>query len=88
MTDDATSDVTDEHGDPGIEEARKHLDPVVDHLSDKYPAASPDHVAEVVESVFTELSADATIPDHLAALTQHHAQERLHAETAEDPETS
>ena len=88
MPDDATSDVTADHGNPGIEEARRHLDPVVDHLSEKYPAASPDHVADVVDEVFTEISADARIPDHLAALTQHQAQERLHAEAAEDPDTA
>ena len=46
--------------DPGIEEARKHLAPVVDHLSDKY-SAPPSHVSELVESVFEEIAADARV---------------------------
>ncbi len=62
------------------EDPSSNLDPVIDHLSDKFPEASRDHVTEVVGAVFTDLSAEAKIPDHLAALTQHHAQERLRAE--------
>lgn len=66
----------------GLDDARRHLDPVVDHLDHKFADAPTDHVAEVVETAFTELSAEATIPDHLAALTQHHAQQQLAAEAA------
>lgn len=65
-----------------IEDVSRHLDPVVAYLSDKFPDAGRDHVAEVVQDVFNNLSADASFPDHLPALTQHHAQERLLAETA------
>lgn len=65
-----------------FDEARKHLGPVVDQLTDKFSTVGRDRVAAVVEEVFAELSAHAEIPDHLPALTQHHAQERLHAETA------
>ena len=65
-----------------LDDARRHLDPVVDHLDHKFADAPPDHVAEVVETVFSELSAEATIPDHLAALTQRHAQQQLAAEAA------
>jgi hypothetical protein len=35
-----------------------------------------------VETAFNELSAEATIPYHLPALTQHHAQQQLAAEAA------
>ena len=62
------------------EDASRNLDPVIAHLSARFPETSRDHVAEVVGDVFTRLSAEAKIPDHLAALTQHHAQERLRAE--------
>ncbi len=55
------------------EEARSNLDPVIAHLSARFAEAGRDHVAEVVGVVFTRLSAEAKIPDHLAALTQHHA---------------
>ena len=66
----------------GLDDARRHLDPVVDHLDHKFADVTTDHVAEVVETAFTELSAEASIPDHLAALTQHHAQQQLAAEAA------
>ena len=83
--------MTDEISDPDrntdegarFVEAGRHLDPVVEHLSDKFPDAGHEHVAEVVEAAFAELSAEAKIPDHLPALTQHHAQDRLLAEDAE-----
>lgn len=81
MIDESVSDGRE--GDGGFEEARRHLPPVVEHLSDKFPDADHDHVAEVVAETFDELSSDASIPDHLPALTQHHAQEQLLAEHAE-----
>jgi len=33
-----------------------------------------------VWEVFTRLSVEATIPDHLATLTQHHTQEQIQQE--------
>lgn len=87
MTDETMSDVSGKGGDAGFDEARKHLPPVVDHLSEKFPDAGREHVADVVESEFAELSSDATIPDHLAALTQHHAQDRLLAESADSTDS-
>ena len=73
MTEKAIEDVRDD--------ASSHLDPVVAHLSERFPEAGREHVAEVVWAVYNQLSAEAKVPDHLAALTQHHAQERLRAET-------
>ena len=64
------------------EDAAGHIDPVIAYLADKFPQAGRDHVAEVVWDVYNRLDADATVSDHLPALTQHHAQERLRAETA------
>jgi hypothetical protein len=66
-------------------DASSHLDPVVAHLSERFPDAGPDHVAEVVWDVYNDLSAEAKVPDHLAALTQHKAKERLQAETRHTP---
>jgi hypothetical protein len=70
----------DEDRSAGFDDARRHLDPVVDHLDHKFADAPTDHVAEVVKTAFEELTAEATIPDHLAALTQHHAHQQLAAE--------
>lgn len=66
------------------EEMRRHLDQVTAYLADKFPDAGQDHVAAVVDEVFESLNADAKVDDHLPALTQHHAQERLQAEAAGD----
>lgn len=81
MTDDTAADSVAAR-DGAVDDARRHLSPVVDHLDDKFPNTDRDHVADVVESVFSELSSDAKIPDHLAALTQHHAQDLLRTEGA------
>lgn len=66
------------------DEMRHHLEQVTAYLADKFPDADHDHVAEVVDDVFQTLDADAKVADHLPALTQHHAQERLLAEAAGD----
>jgi hypothetical protein len=63
------------------EDPSSHLNPVIDHLSERFPDAGRDRVAEVVWDVYNQLNAEAKVTDHLAALTQHHAQERLRAET-------
>ena len=64
------------------EQMRRHLDRVTAFLADKFPGAGHEHVAAVVDEVFASLNADAKVDDHLPALTQHHAQERLQAEAA------
>lgn len=78
---DQTSPASGRVGDVAtFEDAERHLDPVVDYLSDRFPGVDRDHVQSTVHAVFDELSAAASVPDHLPALTQHHAQERLQAE--------
>lgn len=72
--------MSDQANEQAVDQARNHLDPVVDYLTDRHPDTDPDHVAEVVESTFSELSSDAVVGDHLAALTQHHAHDQLRAE--------
>lgn len=62
------------------EDMRRHLDQVTAYLADKFPDAGQDHVAAVVDEVYRSLEVDAKVDDHLPALTQHHAQERLQAE--------
>lgn len=82
MTDE-TSPAAGRVGDVAtFEDARRHLGPVVDYLSDKFPTVDRDRVQSTVDAVFAELSSEANVPDHLPALTQHHAQERLQAEAA------
>jgi hypothetical protein len=73
MSEEATGDVTE---DPG-----SHLNPVIDHLAERFTEAGRDHVAEVVWDVYDHLNAEAKVPDHLAALTQHRAKDRLRAES-------
>ena len=82
MSEEPIGDVEDDRS-ADFEEARHHLPPVVDHLDEKFADAGREHVADIVEEVFTDLSSGATVPNHLPALTQHHAQERLRAETGE-----
>jgi hypothetical protein len=65
------------------EDPRIHIDPIVAHLAEKFPEAGVDHVSEVVWEVYHQLRAEAKVPDHLPALTQHHAHERLHAESTQ-----
>lgn len=88
MSDKTSEGHIDEDRSTVLDHARRHLDPVIDHLDHKFADAPTDHVAEVVETAFNELSAEATIPDHLAALTQHHAQQQLAAEAAAEITTS
>lgn len=88
MSDKTSEGHIDEDRSAGLDDARRHLDPVVDHLDHKFADAPTDHVAEVVETAFNELSAKATIPDHLAALTQRHAQQQLSDETAAEIDPS
>ena len=57
-----------------------HIEAVITHLNQKFPHAGPERVREIVQQVFAELEAEAAVPDHLPALTQHRAQDRLVAE--------
>lgn len=82
MSEDTTPDAGRVGEVATFEDAKRHLGPVVDYLDDKFPDVDRAQVEAVVDSVFAELSADAAVPDHLPALTQHHAQERLQAQVA------
>ena len=55
MSDETTEDHSLEERAAHLDDARRHLDPVVDHLDHKFADAPTDHVAEVVETVFSEL---------------------------------
>lgn len=70
-------------GQPGIREEPSDLDldRVVEHLAERFPDVDPHRVREIVEGTYHELNSQATVTDHLTALTQHDALDRLKLES-------
>ena len=57
------------------------LDRVVEHLAERFPDVDPHRVRQIVEGTYHELNAQAKVTDHLTALTQHDALNRLKQES-------
>ncbi|HEY5784818.1 MAG TPA: hypothetical protein VIT65_08570 [Microlunatus sp.] len=77
----------EEEGQPEVLEDPSvlDLDRVVEHLAERFPDVDPHRVREIVEGTYHALNSQAKVTDHLTALTQHDALNRLKQESPAGP---